>query len=537
MARFRTMILRFRDLATSPGQTIAAHQKIIQDNPTSPYTWWAWWNKIGEQVPSEAFRYLNKQIEKNAHVIAYLFDTGTLEFYQIKLKEIAWDINYKQIRSPEPKRTPTYYRKTPYLAWFKISKIVKIDQNKVLGKFSYVKVDELFLSHRSIFGTFYNKIVVSEEELRHQERTIWFVRTKKPQDSAREILLYDTGKVYPSNFPESWVTAKGINVLWLSDLHFSKDFHRFPIKAHDSPSKMTLIDRLHKELKTENISAPSAVLITGDLTWAGEEEEFRLVREFLGELQSRYSLADNQIVFCPGNHDLRFTKRPWEKGEEVEFAPEEATAHFVNFYREFYGVQPNEFLCSGRRLVLGDGVCIEVVSLNSSLLRQEPEVFQGQGMITEQQLDFVSSEMGWQKGPNTAPKPFRILMLHHHVVPILSETPKYGETLSTVYDAPDLIKWIAQYEINLVLHGHMHFISSKEENTINPEDEKINHHFTIVSMGSSGVIEDKISEQKYNSFSIIKFARNSASVDIFNIQPNAAVAAPKRSAHRVDVSY
>jgi hypothetical protein len=53
MADFTSLILRFRDLSTSPGETLARHQAIIEKNG---HVWWGWWNKQGETVPENAFR-------------------------------------------------------------------------------------------------------------------------------------------------------------------------------------------------------------------------------------------------------------------------------------------------------------------------------------------------------------------------------------------------------------------------------------------------------------------------------------------------
>lgn len=48
-------------------------------------------------------------------------------------------------------------------------------------------------------------------------------------------------------------------------------------------------------------------------------------------------------------------------------------------------------------------------------------------------------------------------MLHHHVVPvILREIPVYERSASIIYDAAALCRWIVEYEVDLVLHGHMH---------------------------------------------------------------------------------
>jgi len=55
-----SMILRFRDLSTNPGETIKLHKEKIVNHG---FTWWGWWNKAGETVPTETFRaFMARQI-------------------------------------------------------------------------------------------------------------------------------------------------------------------------------------------------------------------------------------------------------------------------------------------------------------------------------------------------------------------------------------------------------------------------------------------------------------------------------------------
>ena len=112
MPDFSSIILRFRDLSTAPGKTIAEHQKIIMQNG---FVWWGWWNKEGERVPEDAFRELNL-LSKNNPMGIFLFDTGQNQLRRAKLAEIEWDSQLRRIGAPDRAATPDYYGDSEYFA-------------------------------------------------------------------------------------------------------------------------------------------------------------------------------------------------------------------------------------------------------------------------------------------------------------------------------------------------------------------------------------------------------------------------------------
>ena len=77
----------------------------------------------------------------------------------------------------------------------------------------------------------------------------------------------------------------------------------------------------------------------------------------------------------------------------------------------------------GRRFLLGGAVPVEIVCLNSSLLGQEPGVFQGHGFIGEDQLRHAAREVGWEanrdSGDADLPRAVRIAVVHHHLLPVI----------------------------------------------------------------------------------------------------------------------
>lgn len=76
--KFKTIILRFRDLVTEENDTIKQHQEIIQQHGS---VWWAWWNKGTETTPVPEFSFL-KGTAQTEPITVYLVDSGQRLLYR-----------------------------------------------------------------------------------------------------------------------------------------------------------------------------------------------------------------------------------------------------------------------------------------------------------------------------------------------------------------------------------------------------------------------------------------------------------------------
>ena len=304
-SQLSTIILRFRDLVTERGQTVAQHQAIIKG---SGHVWWGWWRKRGETVPDDAFRDLAKRA-KAGGFDAYLMDSGQELLYKVVCSDIKWDANLVEIESPDVTMTPEYYNQRTYLAWFKLSEITAVmDPESVLHKSSYLRVDEFFEGQDLSYAPFYDKQVHSVKELRQQDRTIWFLRDFKSGDPTHEVSLLSSRSVAPVHFSAEYFAAKSGALLWVSDTHFSTEgHHAFPFKP--TGNAVDLGERIETDFKSKFPSV-AGVIISGDVTWRALPEEFQLAKDFLKRLSYWFALRSDQIAVCPGNHDLRFSADP-----------------------------------------------------------------------------------------------------------------------------------------------------------------------------------------------------------------------------------
>lgn len=512
---FTSLILRFRDLVTATGNTIPLHQKEIDAHGS---VWWGWWAKAGEAPAKEALEHIKKTASTGSPFKVFLYDSGRQKLFLADCMSVAFDETERA--SPDKNRTPAYYAKQKYFAWFEFTRFTPVDEAE-LKKLTYARRDEFFKDQTSRYGKFYGKQVSSFEELRLQERTIWFVRAfDSNRDRTNEILLFSASTVEPGHFPERIESSKQRALLWLSDLHFSTDGHH-AFKTDDSEKEHSLAMAIEKTLAEANAKDLSGILVSGDVTWKAAKEEYALAREFLRRAcSSPTTLGNYRVLVCPGNHDLAFSSNPAKKDEPVSVAPDVARTGWSGLYQDLFYLPPNKYCSSGRHFLLAHSFAVDVVALNSSLLEQKPGVFQGHGFVGQPQLDDAAASMRWTEMDGHAPRAFRILMLHHHLMPVTyREDPVEGISYSVSLDAEAIVRWVVEHEVDLVLHGHMHecFFST----VTRPKRKGGQHTFRVAGLGSSGVTKGhRPPGGPANYVGLLSFARSELKLQMLPIRDN-----------------
>lgn len=503
---FKTIILRFRDLVTENNVTIARHKEMIDKKG---HVWWGWWNKGNEKLPFEKFSVLGAEVQEQSKDL-YLMDSGQEKLYKANCLEIKCFKN-KKSESPESEFTPDYYNEQKYYAWFKFDRIEECEVDEV-KKFTYVKVDSLFVDNHSNYEKFYGKRIYNIKEMIQQNRTIWFVRDYvEKTDLDYEIQLLNSSVVEPHNFSDKYYETGSDTLLWLSDLHFGQN-DVFKVKA-ENETDVTLTKHIQNAYK--DLNKVGGMIITGDITSFGKPEGFIKAKEFIADLNRNLTreLASENIIFCPGNHD--FVRKDEMLGDDI---PEKVSENLdcIRLYKEFYSsihnLNPNEYMACGRRLLMSTGRTVEIVALNSLILQQYKD-FEGHGFLTDKQLKYVADKMAWKENVKT--NSIRIAIMHHHYMPTcLVEQVDVKKPSSVVYDAERLMQWLAKYDIKLLLHGHKHqsFISKIGcfDNRDNEIDENKMKNIYVIGMGGTGAYncENKFSTLTfYNDHIELKFFR------------------------------
>lgn len=163
-----------------------------------------------------------------------------------------------------------------------------------------------------------------------------------------------------------------------------------------------------------NALEPDLVVVPGDLTTSGYRDEFLEAREYLSCLQ-----CENVIVIA-GNHDCR----------NVGYL------HFEEIFGRRYHEAEYPFG------IAEDGQVqerIKVVAADSN----KPDLNDGE--LGRDKYEWIAREFA-------DPEPFKLFVLHHHLVGI----PETGRERNILLDAGDALETLCAASVDLVLAGHKH---------------------------------------------------------------------------------
>lgn len=546
-----SFILRFRDLVTPEGQTIERHKVIADEHG---HVWWGWWCKSGERPAVHTLAALHKAHPTGLPI--FLADSGRNKLFRATCLKTQSSLD-APMPTPDSTKTPAYYNDQKYLAWHQLTEFEEITDaavaDELLRAQTYVCVNEFFETEPSPFTPFYGKRIYNVRELVQQNRTVWFTRAALATDPAHEIALLNADHTRPHHFAPTYfgsVERRAKHVLWVSDLHFSNDgqkHHAFPDSSDAQQRELWLaLENALSKISTP-VSALAGIIVSGDITWRADPDEFKKAVYFLERVCGKFGLDPRQIAICPGNHDVAFSSDPAAKGVPVAQAGATSRAAYSKFHSDLFYQTPNEFMSSGRRWLLGGALPVDVVTLNTSLLQQHPDklghedltlsspFFQGQGFIGQQQLDDVVTNFGWDEGTLSPLRAYRVVVMHHHVLPVTySESATIGANYSVVLDAERLMRWLVRYRVDVVLHGHQHqpftaTIARRQQML----DESEPHTFTVIGMGSTGVAAAHLGETKENTFGVLEFAANELLTTFHTLHP----VNPSSERFRVSVPY
>ena len=156
-----------------------------------------------------------------------------------------------------------------------------------------------------------------------------------------------------------------------------------------------------------NREAPDLVVVAGDLTGGGYEDEFADAKTALAGFEC------DRVVIVPGNHDARNVG--YLRFEE----------HFCERYTR------HRFTC--------DGVDVALVATDTS----KPDIDEGE--IGRDRYPYIDEGFAGDAH-------LRVLVLHHHLVSI----PGTGRERNQLLDAGDVLALARDCCVDLVLAGHRH---------------------------------------------------------------------------------
>lgn len=498
-------LFRFRDLVAN---TLVEHKKIIENKGSC---WWGWWKRPSESYRESVWTELSEAVRAHTEVPVGLFDSGTGQVH------IAWITGVIQPdkKSPdgrvgvppaEQELIPQYYRESPFSrAWMRIVRIE--DDFEFFNRYSFAETPSLPNYDRATLTRLNGKVIQDPEELRSMDTTIWIVRPRTAGDLELKVLLTIPAVSRPVSFDV--VRCDSNLILHLSDLHFAlgpnRAKHVWRLERETDDLGRSLVEGIDAALKGRQIGL---ILITGDFTFIGSEEEFNEALAAVRLLLGNYDLSTDHVVIIPGNHDIQWTTTAeYKEDAEVANAPPQARKNYARFYQQLYRHDPNEHLSMGRRYVFPNGMSLEVCALNSSSLETGKHFLAGVGRVEEAAMEDVANELRW-KDTEAGSMAIRLLMVHHHLALTedLEPAPGYPKGFGLALDAPRILRMAATFGVQLALHGHKHraflwrsFVFELPENT------KPNYclgEIAIVGAGSAGSIETEGHSNYFNLFDL-----------------------------------
>lgn len=307
-------------------------------------------------------------------------------------------------------------------------------------------------------------------------------------------------------------------IFHISDLHFGREHARtntFQLRAKSTRSRnlgvpiSNLIFEYLPETRAERQN--TVVVCSGDLATFRQKDDFKEAVRFLTRFTTEYQIPKQQILICPGNHDVY-----WQ-----DYASHNYLAMLNLFRRKFRGF-PNPLRKDGpcyyfpehHLLIYCFNSCVlcgareqipELDTLISQLPknRREPadELLKrltriDPGFIGHEQLSCIGKnieEKLSQVDMQEEKRLLRIAVLHHHINLIVSEFKRFA----SVIDAGPLKRSLSRYGFHLVLHGHKHLPYFCEEKILMDDTPE------TLSVLASGTMGGKPIVGRHYTFNIL----------------------------------
>jgi hypothetical protein len=520
-------LFRFRDFFTT--KTIEEHRKLIGQQGAC---WWGWWKRPQEDAHVDFWDKLNAATGGERQAWVGLFDSGHDRVYAALVDRIIpphadpfGRLDQLPLPEGEEALVPAYYRDNSYSrAWLRMVNII-LEPIEFFGKFAFGKLPLMANFSTEVAEQLQGTLISEALELRVMDTTVWEVQPVSATGGAQASPLTRQRLLSPGPLLKHAVSRDAIPlqsnlILHLTDPHFAvgkfakQHVWRFDEEGKPKSSKPSLCEAVSSAIGRDR--KIGAVVVTGDLTFMGSEEEFERARKFLKTLLGVFNIDENRLIVIPGNHDICWTKQEeYSDTAEVEVAPPEARKNYEKFYRDLFEHPPNEYLSMGRRFVLPCGLVTEVCALNSSSLAQGKDFLAGMGRIEEQAMQDIAQEFGWERTEGLA---LRLLAIHHHLA--LTENHEaaweYSKGFGIASDAARIMRLAANYGVHLAVHGHKHraFVWRSSVYEL-PEHAQRRWRLGDVSIIGGGSVGSSSTDLESNFFNVIEVGSGGLTVEMF----------------------
>lgn len=234
-----------------------------------------------------------------------------------------------------------------------------------------------------------------------------------------------------------------VRIMHLSDIHIGDTFMDCSSIAEKIMSALSLNDK-------NNINY---VIVTGDIFDYKKDntndKKIDIAINFFDKLCCRLKLSKENFLFVPGNHDLCLDDNdPWVLYKEF------ISRFYGGLWQKIYELETQYVT-----IKLDENNKILYLGLNTNAIKDKRAyecVKEEQLAYIENQLSIIETQLS--KNSDLLTDYYKIAFFHHPFY-IFSE-PGENELRGTICNATLVEKRLAQWGINLVLHGHKHIDST-----------------------------------------------------------------------------
>ena len=209
-------------------------------------------------------------------------------------------------------------------------------------------------------------------------------------------------------------------LLHISDPHFSTD--KYQVEQYQ------ILDGLTELINNKEKKEDFFIVLTGDITYGGQEKGFKEASDFFTELFKNVSINSKNFILCPGNHD-------YDKCDKNE--------PFKNFNTFSYSLRKdNEFsfdTLNSNRIYIKDSICF--LSINTTYHAEH-----NYGKIDVDNLLKLLNT----KSQEIEESKIRIILCHHHILNLLDKDD------SAIKNSYQLFEILKKYNFHFLFHGHQH---------------------------------------------------------------------------------
>ncbi|HEV7377903.1 MAG TPA: metallophosphoesterase [Pyrinomonadaceae bacterium] len=486
------LALRFREI-TPHVDTIYEHRKILEG---SGAVWWGWWRKDFEPEHKTFLARLVREGEGHA----LLLDRNTRRCFSAHYLRIAGS----NAAGVNEERVPPYYRGEMHnvSGWFLLDRIDQIEfQEDIAARFgqsTLLKLEAPARKAKSMSSAMAEPSVADGSTSRRRRRT-------GPVPMPRSAILH------------------------LSDLHFGKDYSFLPqgTRTKIGETRKTLTYCLTEDLRRVGLLGNvGLLLVTGDFTTQGDWSDLtrqQILREFK-ELTSALDITEDQIIAIPGNHDI-IRYKPDEKFNADAFASAEQTryqheTYYRTFLEELTGRSWKEPL-QYHQVYRHTEFDLVVVALNSCTITATEWTEYGYvGDLGVSVLDAV--------GKMSISRPtYRLMSLHHHVVPVNKVEAPNSKGVSLTLDAIDILDAGQRSGFHFLVHGHQHLTRVSKYGRLPRLSEGGTEpgELFIISGGSAGAVHDRLPGAERNTYTVLTLGKGDAQLTTRELRTDAKAGA------------